>query len=105
MGEPSRITVLDMLDALALSDDQRIGVLNACGLAYNYGHAAGDAWGFDRGHAAAEAELLEVWAPVAHQVQALGRPDAVRYSVLAERRGQHERAARAREHEARVMSA
>ena len=66
-------------------------------------YEAGCRIGWQDGYNAAEADMQAVWSAVARRVQALGSPSSVPYSVLAERRGQHERAARARENERRVM--
>lgn len=68
----------------------------------------GYVWGFmhgiEEGRRQAEAEMAERWAGVAEYVQRLGSPSSVPYSVLAERRGETERAERARANEARVMA-
>lgn len=66
------------------------------------GYFWGNVHGLDRGRELADAEAAEDWAGVARYVQRLGSPQYVPYAELCERRGEPERAARARDHEARL---
>ena len=58
--------------------------------------ASGFSRGLEEGRRAAEAEMAAAWGAVARRVQGLGRPESVPYDVLAERRGEDDRAERQR---------
>lgn len=60
--------------------------------------------GWSDGYNAAERDMQAVWSALATKVRALGSPSSVPYSTVCDRRAEPERAARARQHEARVMA-
>lgn len=60
--------------------------------------------GWSDGYDAAEADMQAAWSALAAKVRALGSPSSVPYSTVCDRRGEPERAARARANEQRVMS-
>lgn len=71
---------------------------------WHEGYTWGYVHGVEEGRRQADTEAAEHWRGVAEYVQRLGSPQSVPYSVLAERRGETDRAERARADERRVMA-